>query len=56
MDKETVKSIDELVERRLEIMDTSIKDAFEILLEIYSERRFISCLMYFKEEKAEKTD
>lgn len=56
MNKETAEFIDNLIEKRLEIMDNSVKDAFATLLEIHSERRFIISLLYLKGEKAQETD
>ncbi len=36
------------------MMDNSVRDAFTILLEIHSERRFITSLIYLKDEKQQK--
>ena len=56
MNTEKNKFIDNLIEKRLEMMDNSVRDAFTILLEIHSERRFITSLIYLKDEKTTEND
>lgn len=56
MNTEKNKFIDNLIEKRLEMMDNSVRDAFTILLEIHSGRRFITSLIYLKDEKTTEND
>lgn len=42
--------IDNKIERRLKVLDQCIKEAFEILLEAYSEKSLISHLFYMKQD------
>ena len=56
MNTEKNKYNDNLIEKRLEMMDHSVRDAFTILLEIHSERRFITSLIYLKDEKTTEND
>ncbi len=45
---------DEIIETRLDAMELDIKQIFELLLSINSEREFIQRMLYLKKQKTGK--
>ena len=45
---------DEIIETRLDAMDLDMKQIFELLLSINSEREFIQRMLYLKKQKTGK--